>query len=418
MSGAPIASTPRVAAVNSPSPGEAAAARAVAVSTTAFLLVAPVTSSSGLRMGLLVVAALALGHIAFHHGRDRLAGPLPGGLVVAFSAWAALALASAAWSVNPAYSLGEFKREVAYNALAFGVFYFAARSPSRVRLWAGALLAGALMLGLLEIARSSAVPHWDFWHGGPGRFSTHLALVAPLALLVVARPPEGFGRGRTALVTLLAVLFVVTLDTRNRMAWIAYLVALGVLAAALAPMVTPVARRRAVVAVLALGVAIGGLFAISVVQKSEEFYPQASSARESLELDLRPTLWRLAGRVIEERPWTGHGFGREILEPRFRDGAGEANREYATHAHNVFLNVTISLGFPGLALFVLLLASLAHAHGRRLANPGTRVLAALGLAVLAAFVAKSLTDDFFGRHNALVFWALNGMLLGPGARAR
>ena len=29
---------------------------------------------------------------------------------------------------------------------------------------------------------------------------------------------------------------------------------------------------------------------------------------------------------------------------------------------------------------------------------------------------KNLTDDFFVRHNALVFWALNGMLLGLGQR--
>jgi hypothetical protein len=29
-------------------------------------------------------------------------------------------------------------------------------------------------------------------------------------------------------------------------------------------------------------------------------------------------------------------------------------------------------------------------------------------------VVKNLTDDFFYRHNALVFWALNGMLVGFG----
>jgi hypothetical protein len=29
-------------------------------------------------------------------------------------------------------------------------------------------------------------------------------------------------------------------------------------------------------------------------------------------------------------------------------------------------------------------------------------------------VVKNLTDDFMHRHNALVFWALNGMLLGTG----
>jgi hypothetical protein len=41
----------------------------------------------------------------------------------------------------------------------------------------------------------------------------------------------------------------------------------------------------------------------------------------------------------------------------------------------------------------------------------------MGLCVLAGFVVKNLTDDFMHRHNALVFWALNGMLLGL-ARAR
>jgi hypothetical protein len=34
------------------------------------------------------------------------------------------------------------------------------------------------------------------------------------------------------------------------------------------------------------------------------------------------------------------------------------------------------------------------------------------------FLAKNLTDDFLHRHNAQVFWALNGMLVGFGRRAR
>jgi hypothetical protein len=46
------------------------------------------------------------------------------------------------------------------------------------------------------------------------------------------------------------------------------------------------------------------------------------------------------------------------------------------------------------------------------------VLGAIGLALLAAFLVKNLTDDFFNRHNALVFWALNGMLLGLARRPR
>jgi hypothetical protein len=42
----------------------------------------------------------------------------------------------------------------------------------------------------------------------------------------------------------------------------------------------------------------------------------------------------------------------------------------------------------------------------------------MGLAMLSGFVVKNLTDDFFWRHNALVFWALNGGLLGFAARAK
>jgi len=51
-------------------------------------------------------------------------------------------------------------------------------------------------------------------------------------------------------------------------------------------------------------------------------------------------------------------------------------------------------------------------------SPAASALGVIGLALLACFVTKNLTDDFLHRHNAQVFWALNGMLLGLSARAR
>jgi hypothetical protein len=191
--------------------GESASERTCALAAAAFLVVAPVSSSPGLRMALLVVAALALGHAAFHHGRDRLAPAPPAFVAIPLALWAALATASLAWSVNPAYTLSELRPEIVYAALAFGVFHFAA-DARRVRLWSAALLAGLLAL-------------------------------------------------------------------------------------------------------------------------------------------------------------------------------------------------------------CALLAALGLAHARNLARPATRLAGAIGLALLAGFVAKNLTDDFFNRHNALVFWALNGMLIGLGSRA-
>jgi len=39
-------------------------------------------------------------------------------------------------------------------------------------------------------------------------------------------------------------------------------------------------------------------------------------------------------------------------------------------------------------------------------------LGALGLMVLAGFIARNLTDDFFLRANARLLFAVHGMLLG------
>ena len=74
------------------------------------------------------------------------------------------------------------------------------------------------------------------------------------------------------------------------------------------------------------------------------------------------------------------------------------------------------MGVPGVAAFALLMAALAMgflAAGRR---EGGAPLAIVGLAMLAGYLTKSMTDDFFFRPNSLVFWAIAGMLLGLAAR--
>ena len=399
-----------------PAADERVAARVTAVATTAFLVIAPVTSSSGWRVGLLVVAALALGHIAFHHGRQRLAGPMPGHLVVLYASWALLATLSLTWSADPGYTLSELRREVLYGALAFAVFFHAATSPGRLRLWGGALLAGTVALALFEIVRAHAAPGLAPWHGGPGRFSTHLVLVAPFLLLLSMGPPEGFGR-RAGLAGIAFSCFgIAALDTHNRIVWAAFLAALVTVAIGITPAVTPAARRRFALATILAAAGLAGLFALSLAQKLDVSYPTAASTAETFAMDHRHRLWSIATEVIEERPVAGHGFGREVLERRYREKMSGTGYEFATHGHNLFLNTAVSLGALGVALLTALLAALALEHGRNLARPGTRVLGAIGLALLAAFLVKNLTDDFFNRHNALVFWALNGMLLGLGRR--
>jgi O-antigen ligase len=133
---------------------------------------------------------------------------------------------------------------------------------------------------------------------------------------------------------------------------------------------------------------------------------------------LRPRIWAVALERLRAAPWLGHGFGREIQAEAFIPAAprGVAHPE-VRHAHNVFLDVAIQLGIVGLAAFIALLGALALEYRRYLRDPAVAPLGIMGLALLAGFVVKNLTDDFFYRHNAVVFWAINGMLLGL-ARAR
>src|SRR5690349_1036016 len=113
--------------------------------TSAFLVLAPFPGSAGLRVSMLLLAAVAL----LSQGRalrEALAA-LPRGFVTAWAAYAALAIASLAWSVDPAYSRGELKSELLYGALAFVVFHFAGSLDARLwRAWWRAALAGTALV--------------------------------------------------------------------------------------------------------------------------------------------------------------------------------------------------------------------------------------------------------------------------------
>ncbi len=393
--------------------GEPASQRIGIAAATGFLVVAPVSSSPGLRVALLAIAAVALAWLAWRHGRGQLAPAPPAIVWVPLALWGALAAASVAWSVDPAYSRSELRPEIGYAALAFAVFHFAAGT---VRLWATALLAGTTALALADVARGILAPAMPSFCSGGGRFSTHLVMAAPFLCLLLAPAPAGLGR-RPALAAAGAVAFAAAaVQSENRIVWIAFLASLLVLVAALVPRVPAANRRKAVVGAALAAIAITALFAASMVQKLD-VYPAARDASETLSMDLRPRLWAIAREVVADRPLAGYGFGKEIAAPRFRAGIGTgAGSEFATHGHNLFLNATISLGIPGLLAICAVMAALAAAHARNLARPATRLAGAIGLALVAGFLVKNLTDDFFNRHNALVFWALNGMLVGLGGR--
>ena len=364
-----------------------------------------------MRSTALIVAGLAL-VVTWRTHAAPYVGRIPVGFAAVFAAWALLAAASIGWSVDWRYTMGELRNETFYAALAFPVYFFLALDdPRRWRMWCAALLAGTLALFVLHMAQRilgfNVTRHTVFEQRGP--WSTHLVLMAPLVLALAWRPPWGGGRGVAFAGVAMALLLFAAWETENRIVWVA-LAAQFLIAATLRPAAanggTHALRVMAVVAAIAATIALGA----SILDRSALHFAGAS---DSMERDVRPRIWGVAWDKFAQAPMLGHGFGREILARDFIPQTPKVlGHPEIRHGHNVFVDMALQLGLVGLAIFVGILVMLAREYRGYLRREDVAPLGVLGLALLAGFLVKCLTDDFLHRHNGLVFWAINAMLLG------
>jgi O-antigen ligase len=324
------------------------------------------------------------------------------------------------------YTLEELRAETLYGALAFGVCFVLAADPRRWRAWCIALLAGTVVtLAAKGLQLAFGIALWRHSpDGGIGAFSTHLVLIAPLLVALVWDPPWGFRRGALFLAVALLAAAWSARDAwmiPNRIVWpslaVVFLVAIVAGRASRAFEKSPLAGLRGLALAAALAICVA--FAASIAAKSERFHRADPSLAASVEQDLRPRLWAVGVEQWRSAPWLGHGFGREILAPVFLpETPAVADHPPIRHSHNALINIAMELGIVGLGAFVAVLFVLARHYARLLARPEAALFGVIGLALLAGFITKNMTDDFLHRHNAQVFWALNGMLLGFSGRVR
>jgi O-antigen ligase len=216
-----------------------------------------------------------------------------------------------------------------------------------------------------------------------------------------------------AAAALAALLMVAAYTTLNRTIWIAFgaqlLVIGGLLVFRLRIYLYP--RARGIFIALAIGLVAASAFATLSIQAER----QAIGAPE-MSRDPRLALWPEIVDYIKARPATGYGFGRGLL----RKPLGEDFQDVLLwHAHNFFLDVTLQLGVPGLALFAALLAATLRS-GWRLTREPNELSAACGLALIAVVVGmviRNSTDTLLVRQNALFYWGVVGFLLGWGRQA-
>jgi len=88
------------------------------------------------------------------------------------------------------------------------------------------------------------------------------------------------------------------------------------------------------------------------------------------------------------------------------------------HAHNLFVSQWLQTGAIGVLAMCAMLIALGWRYVAFLrADDGTLAAVGLtGLAMLAMFLTKNLTDDFMIRPTSKEFWALSALLVGYGIR--
>jgi len=131
-------------------------------------------------------------------------------------------------------------------------------------------------------------------------------------------------------------------------------------------------------------------------------------------LDVRMEIWSRALYIAQDFAFTGLGFGCfepvvELMYPLFLVRAGTT-----THAHNLFLQVAVDLGLPGLVAYLSLLGltgyMLLRASRATTATPGAQTLGTMSRACLAAglgMLLHGLLDSAaWGNKGAAIPWVV------------
>lgn len=380
-----------------------------------FLAATLFSHTVALRLLLLIAGIVLLAGEALRsrlQGREdtiRFAPPL----AWPFALWAAWAAASFFWTLEPGLTSKEFRNEIVYAFGALWLCFCAAQARGAPRLIGAVTAAGALAVCAAALAEPAVARiRLLQLHGGPGAFSSTLLILYPCTLAAAWFAWRG-GRRALALaaLVLLPLYFVSGYATQNRTLWVG-LAGQTVLIALLTLLRPGTARgtKTAIAATAALLVIGAGVVLAKV--EAERTAGGSGAAR-----DLRPELWQSALRKIDERPLAGAGFGRGMFRQELRAQAGTPQ---IWHSHNLFVDTAIQLGWPGLALLVLLFGWTAGLAWR-LARSASDAAFACGLALLplvAGTVVRNLTDVLWVRQSALLYWGAVGVLLAWGLRAQ
>jgi O-antigen ligase len=372
------------------------------------LAILPFPGTVALRL-LCLAAAFAY---AIYMWKRLAVPPLP--CKPALAAWVLLALASLSYAVDPVYSLGEIKNELGYTMMAFVAFFVISADERRMKGMLLALAAGAFVLCAGALASRFALAHWDEGgrYGGSAAFASYLVAMVPAVALL------GFYfqdvRLRRLSLALLGLLLVTGFFCLQRVIWPVLFVQASVVLL-LYRKKLGLSGMRIAGALIVLALTASALLAFT--QATRYSYTESSPPGTETRNDDRPVFWpKVAGRIMEH-PLTGAGFGRGVMNKAYPDLIPRENTQL-WHAHNVVLNYGLAMGIAGMLVLLMVFGALLREYARlwQSDDQGVRMIGACGMVLVLGVFSRNMANDMFVRDAALLFWALNAMLLGFGRR--
>jgi putative inorganic carbon (HCO3(-)) transporter len=148
--------------------------------------------------------------------------------------------------------------------------------------------------------------------------------------------------------------------------------------------------------------------------------PQETAVGDLSTLDFRREVWLWGVTAVGEFPLTGTGLGtfRRVAPERYPIAVPD-DFDIA-HAHNIFLQVALDTGLPGLAAYASLLIITGLMGWRAAADKGDYRPLVLGLlAALMALHVYGLGDALApGSKPAVIFWLILGLIVMVGQQPK
>lgn len=327
--------------------------------------------------------------------------------------WIAVSAASLAYAVDPAYSRDELKNEIGYALMTFAAFFVMTRHERILKGCIVALMSGAVVLCSWSLTTRFALGEWDegAGHAGAASFATHVVTSLPFILLGLAWFKREWQRW--TLVAVAGLMLVTAFFSHQRIVWpticVQALAALWLLQRAGITRLSVRAVAGLVIAAVALSAAA------FVATQSLRFHDRDALA--TVKGDVRLAQWTRVVDGIMQDPLTGSGFGRLAMKKDHRDLIPR-EATLLWHAHNIVLNYGLEMGLPGIAALLAIFLGLIFQYWKFLLVPVREVqlLGTAGIAIVLGVLLRNQVNDMFLRDMAILFWALNGALLGLGAR--